>query len=284
MTVVFLCVGAAKAGTTWLYEQLSRHPECHFRTIKELHYFDALENGHMGRQLKNHKARQEEMLARVAKAGLDQARAERLADRGDWLDVIESGSESVPAYLEYLHVDAGEAKVVGEMTPAYSLLPERRLAQMAEMTPNVRMLLLLRDPIDRLWSHVRMIAERRAEDGKVTFQRCANILRRTLNGEEEQIAKRSDYAEALRRLVASLPSGTLLVEVFEEMVSGEGLERICDFLGISRVSGALQPVHAGQPLDMTPEQRLAAAQWLRPQYDAAERALGRRPAAWAWEG
>lgn len=284
MTVVFLCVGAAKAGTTWLYEQLSRHPECHFRAIKELHYFDALENGHLDRQLKAHKNRHKDMLQRAANAGFDQVRADKLADRADWLDVIESGTEDTPAYLNYLHGEAGSAKVVGEFTPAYSLLPERRLNQIATMAPDVRLLFLLRDPVDRLWSHIRMMAARRDTDGQVTQRRCANLLRRTMSGEETQIARRSDYAGALRRLVASLPSGALLVEVFEEMVSGEGLERICDFLGISRMTGALQPAHAGQPLAMTPEQRLAATHWLAPQYHAAERALGRRPASWAWEG
>ena len=284
MTVVFLCVGAAKAGTTWLYRQLSRHPECHFRSIKELHYFDALEYGRMGRHLKAHQETQVAHLAEAAERGVGDAKARKISDRGDWLDVIDGGAEDVPAYLEYLHAGAGKARVVGEMTPAYALLPESRLQRMAAMAPDVRMLFLLRDPVERLWSHVRMMAARRDETGQVTYQRCANLLRRTLNGKEEQIAMRSDYAGAIRRLVASLPSGMLLIEVFEEITRGEGLARVCDFLGISRMSGELQPAHAGQPLAMTPEQRLAATKWLRPQYDAAERALGRRPADWAWEG
>ena len=37
-----------------------------------------------------------------------------------------------------------------------------------------------------------------------------------------------------------------LVEVFEEMVSGDGLARICDFLGITRAEPSPIPVHAGQ--------------------------------------
>ncbi len=38
----FLCVGAQKAGTTWLYQQLDSHPDFWMPPIKELHYFDEL--------------------------------------------------------------------------------------------------------------------------------------------------------------------------------------------------------------------------------------------------
>src|SRR5262245_13183400 len=36
----FLGIGAQKAGTTWLYEQLRRHPDVWLPPEKELHYFD----------------------------------------------------------------------------------------------------------------------------------------------------------------------------------------------------------------------------------------------------
>jgi hypothetical protein len=38
----FLCVGAQKAGTSWLYHQLTLHPDFWMPPIKELHYFDTL--------------------------------------------------------------------------------------------------------------------------------------------------------------------------------------------------------------------------------------------------
>ena len=38
---LFLSVGAMKAGTTWLYDVMSRHPEVHFSHEKEIHYFYA---------------------------------------------------------------------------------------------------------------------------------------------------------------------------------------------------------------------------------------------------
>lgn len=282
MTVVFLCVGAAKAGTSWLHRQLARHPEVHLRSIKELHYFDALEYDRLDREFAKHKREQAGLLARLADAGRTpgEDQAARLRDRADWMDVLEFGAPSDTAYLDYLRRGAEHAKVVGDLTPAYALLPENRLARMARMAGDVRFLYLLRDPVERLWSHVRMIAARRDPDGVVSARRAGNILERVFSGAEDQIVQRSDYAGAIRRLAAAVPGGKLLIEVFEEMVSGDGFARICEFIGVGRMEPDLAPVHAGQRFDMSAEQRDKARAWLAPQYEAAERALGRRPDAW----
>jgi hypothetical protein len=286
MSVVFLCVGAAKAGTSWLHAQLSNHPECHFRTLKELHYFNALEDGKLNRELRKHRDQQAAVLDRVARRadGPSDAQIQRLADRGAWLDVLERRGEDLEAYLAYLHAGQETRKVVGEMTPAYALLPAERLEKMAKMAPDVRFLYLLRDPVERLWSHVRMMAGRRADDGVVTAKSSAHILERTLHGAEDQIAMRSDYASAINKLAASVPRAKVIFEVFEDVVAGDGLNRICDFLGISRMKPDSAPIHAGQTLEMTPKQREMSRKWLENQYVAAQAALGRMPAAWAHGG
>ncbi len=38
----FLCVGAQKGGTSWLYQQLASHPDFWMPPIKEVRYFDKL--------------------------------------------------------------------------------------------------------------------------------------------------------------------------------------------------------------------------------------------------
>jgi len=286
MQVVFLCVGAAKAGTSWLFRQLSVHPDCHFRAIKELHYFDALDAGRLERQAARHAAEHYKLQNRLAEAGREPGPGEArwLQDRADWLTVLDRGGEDLPAYLDYLGAGAGAAQVVGEMTPAYALLEPERLGRMARMAGDVRVLYLVRDPVEQLWSHVRMIAARRDGAGRAEAARCGRIFDRVLAGGETEIAARGDYGAALARLAAAVPGAKLLIEVFEEMVAGAGLARICDFLGIGRVAGALAPVHAGQPVAMTADQRLRAGDWLAPQYEAAEAALGRTPGAWGRKG
>jgi hypothetical protein len=36
----FLCIGAQKAGTRWLYDQVAAHPGAWLPPIKELHFFN----------------------------------------------------------------------------------------------------------------------------------------------------------------------------------------------------------------------------------------------------
>lgn len=286
MNVVFFCIGAAKAGTDWVHRQLSQHPDCHLRSIKELHYFDALDGDHMKRELLKHRGFQKELLTKLARDGQvpDDAQALRLADRAAWMDVLETGQEDAAAYLAYLKNGAKPGQVVADITPAYALLRQKRLRAMATLTDDVRFLYLLRDPVDRLWSHVRMIAARRDDKGQLTRQRAARILDRVIKGQETQIADRSDYAGTLARLKAAVPGKNLLVDAIERMVSGDGIKRLCDFLGIAPMAGDLSPVHTGQRLDMTRDQRHAAARWLAPQYDAAEAVLGSLPKTWRREG
>ena len=38
MERLFLSIGAMKAGTTWLYSILERHPDIHFTPEKEIHF------------------------------------------------------------------------------------------------------------------------------------------------------------------------------------------------------------------------------------------------------
>lgn len=51
MTVDFLGIGAQKAGTTWLYHQLSRHPQIAFPGGKEVHFWDRVDPAFASRWL-----------------------------------------------------------------------------------------------------------------------------------------------------------------------------------------------------------------------------------------
>ncbi|MEL7459401.1 MAG: sulfotransferase [Pseudomonadota bacterium] len=279
-TVLF-CVGATKAGTGWLYERLAEHPDCHFRSIKELHYFSALENGTLDREISKHENRQAVLAKKVEAAGPRKALGEamRLQDRTEWLGVLTRG-EDTRAYLTYLNGGRTTEAVVGDITPAYALLPGTRLKQMAALTPKVRFVYVLRDPVDRIWSHIRMIAARREPSGEVTADRAGRILRRTLRGQESQIARRSDYAGNLARL-GNAVGDALCVPFYEDLFSGRGLAQIADHLGIGPFRGPIDAVvHPGQALELLPEQRLALRDWLAPQYEYVERELGPVPDAW----
>lgn len=280
-TTVFFGVGATKAGTGWLYEYLANHPQCHFRSIKELHYFNAIENGTVEREITKHENRRAVIAKKVESSSSEQAvaHAMRLRDRTEWLGVLRRG-EDPDAYVSYLNGGREHESVIGDITPAYALLPQARLTQMAQIAPQVRFVYLLRDPVERMWSHIRMIAARRTPSGEMSPERAARILRRTLRGEESQIALRSDYVGNITRMRRAV-GDKLLVTFYEDMFEGTALSKICAHLGIDANPGPSDAVvHQGQALELLPEQRLALRDWLGPQYSGVRNLVGQLPDAW----
>ncbi len=266
-------LGATKAGTSWLYRYLSAHPECHLRTIKELHFFDTIDDGNPARRQQV----LEQQRARITGDGARAAR--RRADLDDWMQVTASGDEA--AYLAYLQKGLTDQRLIADITPAYSLLSEGRLKRMASMASDVRFVYLMRDPVERLWSHVRMIARRQSDAQSGLSHRAGEILRDALSGGQNQITKRGDYRTILTRLAAALDPSRLFLGFFEDMFSDSGITRICGFLGLTpRPMRMEKRVHAGVELPMTDAQRADAFQYLRPQYDFVAARMGRVPAAW----
>lgn len=281
------CVGATKAGTSWLYQHLLAHPECHFRAIKELHYFTMTTPAHFGHALKALDAKVAGMQARIAAAdpGKTGWLQRQLADLAEWRKVLELGATDLPAYRDFVMRAAKEARLVGDVTPAYALLSVERLRAMLQVAADTRVLYLIRDPLARLWSHVRMIAARSGLPS--AFERDAHdllgrIVAGDLSGEGRGIVDRGDYAAIIPRLDAAFADRPLLIQFQEELLTPEGVSQLSGFLGISPTAAALEKrVHEGRPLTLDPGLRARALAWLRPQYEFVASRFPVLPEAWS---
>ena len=104
----FLVIGAAKAGTTWLYSCLYEHPEIYLPDIKELHFFS-------------------------------------------YEDVYQKGFNWYESNFRNVTVE----KAVGEVSPSY--LPfESTAERIYTYNPDIQLIVILRNPIDRAYSHYCM--------------------------------------------------------------------------------------------------------------------------------
>ncbi|MCX7890345.1 MAG: sulfotransferase [Rhodobacteraceae bacterium] len=278
-TLLF-CVGAARAGTSWAYRYLLRHPDCHLRSIKELHYFDTLEGGQTAQRLAELRRERNALKRALREAGPDKPAwlVRQTADVEELIALTERGGEGRDAYLAYLDRGAEGRRLVADLTPAYALLPEARLAEMAMLRPAVRFLYLMRDPVDRLWSHALLMASRRAAAGEDDLSpRAARILERALGGGEPEITRRGDYETALRKLARAVPSPHLMVEFSERLGEEAAQRRLCSFLGIGyRPAEGPEDAGGGPPEAL----RQRAARALAAQYDFVGRMHGPLPARW----
>ncbi|WP_170317717.1 sulfotransferase family protein [Paroceanicella profunda] len=284
-TVLF-GIGAQKAGTTWLHDWFATNPAVHVSPVKEAHYFDALlhpgERGHVtlrARQL-------EDIAKRLRTAGGPKhfANLHGQAERMVKLLSIHAGDpESDSAYLDWLFADHRGQPVVTDITPSYATLDRAGFARMAAVAPRTRFLFVLRDPVERLWSAMRMTGAREAEARGTDF---ASTVRRwydaVLAGEQPRQSERSDYLRTLTELEAAVPAGHSLTVFFEDLFTPETLGRITAFLGLpAHPGGAVAPSNAGRRLEIDTERRAAGVAALAADYTfIAERFGDALPAAW----
>ena len=116
----FIGIGAQKAGTTWLYEQLSQHPQVKFPGGKEVHFWD------------------------------------QHYDKGSrWYRELFRQTTDHPAPPE-----GGNRRAFGDITPAYAYLPEEKIRELYALFPAARLIYILRNPIERAWSSAEMARRR----------------------------------------------------------------------------------------------------------------------------
>lgn len=276
-------IGATKAGTSWLHAWLSGHPEVHLWMHKELHYFDAIHEGRVMQQIDAICARRATLRARMKAAGDPRRMAElatRVAEIDRYLGLIGPGRIDARAYLDFLCEGRGGAHVVGDLTPAYALLPVERLRYMAAISPVTRFVYLMRDPVERLWSNLRAMAAVRGGDAAAVADRARALFDRWAAGEERAVDARSDYAGALRRLFAAVPEPARFVAFHEELFTGATAARLCAFLGIAARKPTGPVVNRGPDVPLDLGRRAIAADRLARQYDEVKSLIGRLPDRW----
>src|SRR5206468_9450843 len=130
----FICVGPQKTGTGWLYQQLESHPDFWMPPIKELHYFDKLSR---------------------TKTALPRPRDERDLC---FLEGIRSLSGQSHIDLEnYARLFESKGSLLsGDISPTYSILNDEIIERVVSYFPNLKVIFLARDPVDRAWSQLSM--------------------------------------------------------------------------------------------------------------------------------
>jgi len=277
-------LGATKAGTSWLYRYLFDHPECALPTIKELHYFNRTVPKQREKEVLRLETIRAELLANSLMA--DKAKAARLDARLDeveaWIKVIKAGGVDHTGYCDFLTRNAfADTRLVGDITPAYGLMSEKTLTKMRDMGPDTRFVMLLRDPLDRLWSNLRMMAGWQVKNGGDLTEKANHLFDRLLNGEEAGVAKRSDYTGMLTRALNVIPREKLHIAFFEDLFTQASVDKICAFLGLSpRVGEFDRVVHASKPATLDPSRAVAVRDLLIPHYDYVETLMGDLPTRW----
>jgi hypothetical protein len=178
----FICVGAQKAGTTWLYKVLSEHSEVFLPRIKELLHFIDVKEG------ESDEWRHRMILDATIVACNQYIHDERTTLRPGFAQYILSyGAHDrfTDAWYERIYSAAADDAVSGDITPEYMMMGAEGIARVKALLGEVKIVLILRDPVERLWSQVRMVSK---ELGRDPVEAYWDVSR------EYACEKNSDYA------------------------------------------------------------------------------------------
>lgn len=234
----FLCIGAQKAGTSWLDANLRRHPGVWMPWIKELQYFNHLYiPGHRGWTDAHRRSHAERAIRGVLR------RAEEGAlDIGLVHAIAAVAAEPLSdAWYGRIFAHAGEGRICGEATPEYSLLPPEGIAHVHRLNPEMKVILLLREPVARCWSHLRMLARGREDFDFLAAAALPDVL------------ARADYPRILAAWRAVFGAERVMVRRIEDVAreTSRFWHEIAAFLGIPWHPRLEQ--HAGEPVFVGPE-------------------------------
>jgi hypothetical protein len=230
------CIGAQKAGTTWLYDALRLSHQVHFSRNKELHYFDVIAG--KAKQVFDMRVRAAEILAKrlIPQIGIrNRPNLKQLRDLTELLEIYAYSHGDHSGYLNYLLRDYEDQAVICDITPAYAILDRDGFAQMAQIG-SAKFIFILRDPIDRMWSQIRM-AIKTTSPPPISFQdACVARAGHLIKSGSLLNIERADYRRTISELEAAVPQSRIKYLFYEDMFKPATTNALCDFLGIQPIA------------------------------------------------
>lgn len=265
MTGTFLLgVGAQKGGTSWLHDHLEGSPQFDGGFRKEYHVFDGLDLPQAA-YVRDRIVNQARRTVAAVEAG-EQAPQEPLLRAAFYAD-----PEAYPDYFTGLLHRPG-TRLTGDITPSYALLGEERLRSVraAFERRGVRCVavFLMRDPVDRVWSSVRMAHRRNpGRSARSAEQRALEVHR------DDYHLLRSRYDLTLDRLDAAFGPDLVHLDLYERLFRPGAVEELSAFLGIDPHEPDLDKrVNASPTEAVLPESSVREmAATYAPVYDAVAR-------------
>lgn len=239
--VFILGVGCQKGGTSWLYQYLAAHPDVRMSSSKEMHIFDALFMpelfGNFYRQ--NLLLVQQEIAEILPKQTIFPAEDIKLRNQLDRLNAYYDVQEYRRYFLR-LAGSYGDAqqpvRAVGEITPAYAALNADHFLQIKELLRedfNIKIIFLMRDPVERIWSQRRMTDRQEASN-----RADKNIAPSVLTPEyvkDKEVVVRTNYKMTIKNLEQVFDPDDIYYGFYETLFSDEEIGRLCAFLGIHNI-------------------------------------------------
>lgn len=281
-------IGAQKAGTTWLYDQLRAHPEVHMCGRKEVHYWDS----HFFPHLPYYREKSGGELSRIRTKSL--AKNIALGRIGEWRRkhrqaqryhaMFHEADPGHAAYQAYVMEGWKGETVAGEISPGYAMMEPEGFRAMDRLAPDARFVFIMRDPVARLWSAIKHYDARgilKTEDKTAMEAEVGRVL----DDETDHSHLMTDYSRTIRHLEEAIPVDRIAYFFFETLFTDEEMMRLSAFLEIGPMNASFgEQINPGQKGrgQLSAPLFARAREALSPTYDAVRKRFGDRvPEVWA---
>ena len=273
----FACIGAQKAGTTWLGRVLAAHPDIFVTPVKEIHYFDHIRGLTEHLSDRKRKSRFRKFHQRM---WTQWHRFSAFKAQWPWYrDYMRSPIDD--AWYADLFRHRGDRRMAGELTPEYAIIGREGFEHIQRLAPEARLIFIMRNPVTQTWSQV------------LHYCRSNNLDAKRLSHEDlvamvdrPRFREIADYATTLSDLAAVFPADQCLLLFYEDIHSDRAaaIAQVCAFLGVGDVPDLLPDL--GQRFNRSQDASLPAdfanhlSKKHRATSDAVCRHVGRVPASW----
>ena len=231
-----LGVGAPKTGTTWLHEYLCQFPSVDMDFRKEYHVWGAKYNV----------------------GGLfDRFRVKEADVWDNFSNLARYLMQNEPCWYEnyFSTLVKGNVTMTGDITPAYSALRQEHFRQIRDRLEaagfRLKIVFLVRDPVQRCWSAVRMRVRnaKRTSGKEFSTQKINDLFSKSYKTEKYVV--RTRYEETLTTLEKVFEIDDIYVGLYEEMFSDAQIKRISEFLGLeARLEYKKTHVNTSAPVEL----------------------------------
>ncbi len=220
----FICIGAQKAGTSWLHSSLLAHIDAAMPPEKEINFFyPAVLPSPWKRLLRSRTANLDTLWHKRYGKLITAWESLELDFPYQWYVRYLYGVRTMRQYIKLF--PKYNNKITGDLSPSYIALTEAQIRQISEQLPNTKIIFLVRHPVERAWSAFKM--------DQASFIKT--------NPSEEELIQRMEYVTAhskycdvidVWRKCAPDRLGVWFYEYLNENPE-QFFGEICDFLSIS---------------------------------------------------
>lgn len=241
----FLIIGPQRTGTTWIAANLNQHPEIFLSSPKELYFFSRLPreaNTHSKHYVEFNweglKSRPKALLLEIVKiAYFDYYKTGFYqANEIEWYLSFfrDSWIVSLIKHLKmfYLYREFFRPKVKGEATASYSIMNKTLVQEMISLNPNIKVVIMVRDPVKRAWSHAKKDLSRNVNR---PLNQIPEDEFHSFFGKQSQIDSGS-YLRNIEKWSSLLKENHLFVGFYEDIKvrPKEFLLELFEFLGVDK--------------------------------------------------